>query len=100
MSLINISLCLTDLKEKCPEKIKKAENGRYYVNLCLGERKEIGKYGETHTLFVSQTKEEREFNVETVYVGSGREYRPNAVTAEDIEKAPAAPLDENDDLPF
>jgi hypothetical protein len=88
------------LKGKVSGKIKKAENGRYYVNLCLGERKEIGKYGETHTLFVSQTKEEREFGVETVYVGSGREYRPNAVTAEDIDRAPAAPLDENDNLPF
>jgi hypothetical protein len=100
MSLINISLCLTDLKEKCPEKIKKAENGRYYVNLCLGKWKEIGKYGETHTLFVLQTKEEREFGVETIYVGSGRQYKHDVVTAEDIDKVPVAPLDENDNLPF
>ncbi|MDR0573024.1 MAG: hypothetical protein LBG96_03160 [Tannerella sp.] len=59
MGLINISVCLTDLPK---DKIKLAANGKKYINLCLSGRKETGKYGETHTLFVSQTKEERQAN--------------------------------------
>ena len=31
-------------------------------------------YGETHTLYVSQTKEEREAKDDKKYVGSGKEY--------------------------
>ncbi|MDR0431179.1 MAG: hypothetical protein LBH58_11980 [Tannerellaceae bacterium] len=88
---------MTDLK-RCPDKIKQAANGKKYINLCLAERKETGKYGETHTLFVSQTKEEREVGNEVVYVGSGVEFAPKPVTHQDINNAPVA--DNNDDLPF
>jgi hypothetical protein len=95
MSLINISICLTDLPA---DKIKQGANGKKYINLCLSKRKETGKYGETHTLFVSQTKEERDFNVQPVYVGSGKEYVQQAVTAESIESMP--PAQNTDDLPF
>jgi hypothetical protein len=95
MSLINISICLTDIPK---DKIKQGANGKKYINLCLSKRKETGKYGETHTLFVSQTKDEREFNVQPVYVGSGKEYVQQAVTAESIESMP--PAQNMDDLPF
>ena len=98
MSLISISLCLSDLKEKCPEKIKQAGNGKKYINLCLAGRKEAGKYGETHTLFVSQTKEERQAGTPIIYVGSGTEYTSGPVTQQDINDA--APAEENGDLPF
>lgn len=96
--MINISICLTDLKDKCPDKIKAAANGKKYVNLCLADRKETGKYGETHSLFVSQTKEERDAGNETVYVGYGIEYKAKPVTAQDIDNMPSA--DDYDDLPF
>jgi hypothetical protein len=95
MSLINISICLSDIPK---DKIKEAANGKKYINLCLASRKETGKYGETHTLFVSQTKDEREFNIQPVYVGSGKEYVPQVATAENIESMPAAKS--MDDLPF
>lgn len=95
MSLINISICLTDLPK---DKIKQAENGKKYINLCLSSRKETGKYGETHTIFVSQTKNEREFNTPVVYVGSGIEYAPRPVTGESINAMPVA--GNTDDLPF
>ncbi|MDR0658835.1 MAG: hypothetical protein LBG18_07895 [Mediterranea sp.] len=86
---------MTDLPK---DKIKLAANGKKYINLCLSERKETGKYGETHTLFVSQTKEEREADNGVIYVGSGIEYAPKPVTQQDIANAPVA--DNNDDLPF
>jgi hypothetical protein len=95
MSLINISICLTDIPK---DKIKEAANGKKYINLCLSKRKETGKYGETHTLFVSQTKDERDFNVQTVFVGFGKECVKQAVTAENIDSMP--PAQNMDDLPF
>jgi hypothetical protein len=95
MGLINISICLSDLPK---DKIKQAANGKKYINLCISERKETGKYGETHTLFVSQTKEEREEQQTVTYVGSGIEYAPKPVTQQDINNAPVS--DNNDDLPF
>jgi hypothetical protein len=95
MSLINISVCLTDIPK---DKIKEAANGKKYINLCLSERREKGKYDETHTLFVSQTKEERAANNSVVYVGHGTEYAPKPVTSADIDNAPVA--GNTDDLPF
>jgi hypothetical protein len=95
MSLINISICLTDTPK---DKIKEAANGKKYINLCLADRRETGKYGETHTLFVSQSKDERGLNAPPVYVGSGKEYVQQAVTAESIESM--QPAQTMDDLPF
>ena len=38
------------------------------INLVVDKRKEEGKYGETHTLYVSQSKEEREAKYDKKYV--------------------------------
>ena len=94
MSLINISLCLSDLPK---DKIKQATNGKKYMNLVCVSRKEVGLYGETHTVYVSQTKEEREKKLQPSYVGSGKEH-PQVVTTEIIEDMP--PATNNDGLPF
>ncbi len=40
----------------------------------LNKRKSEGKFGETHTLQLSQTKEQREAKAAPVYVGGGKEY--------------------------
>ena len=95
--MIQISLCLSDLPK---DKIKQAKNGKKYVNLILAERKEKSKYGETHTLMVSRTKEEREANPKTGFVGSGILYEDNStsVTPEDIDNYPVA--NDEDGLPF
>ena len=95
MSLINISICLSDLPK---DKIKQATNGKKYINLICASRKEVSQYGETHTVYVSQTKEEREANTPTVYVGSGKEYIPQVATPENVENMPTAEI--FDDLPF
>lgn len=83
--MITISVCLSDLPK---DKIKQAGNGKKYINLVLVERKEVGKYGETHGLAVSRTKEEREANEPTIWVGSGKEYKPNAANPENIDELP------------
>ena len=95
MSLVNISICLSDLPK---DKIKQGNNGKKYINLCVASRKEIGQYGETHAVYVSQSKDEREAGVQKVYIGFGKENIQRVVTTESIEDMP--PAVNNDDLPF
>lgn len=96
--LITLSVCLTDIPK---EKIKQADNGKKYLNICVAKRRETDQYGNTHTVYVSQTKEEREAKADKVYIGSAKEYvfTPTAATSESVDAMP--PADDNDDsLPF
>lgn len=65
------------------EKIKQLDNGKKFLNLVLLEMKQPDKYGNTHTVAISQTKEEREAKVPSIYVGkakaTGKALPPNAV---------------------
>lgn len=70
--MITVSVCLSDIPKS---EIVEAKNGKKYVNLVLDERREVGQYGETHMLYMSQTKEERQNKAKKVYVGSGKEYK-------------------------
>lgn len=95
--IINLSVCLTDLPKS---KIKLAENGKKYISLTVRDLQNADAYGNTHTLFVSQTKEERDAKANRTYVGRGKEvvFRAATPTIEDVESLPSA---ENlDDLPF
>lgn len=98
--MISLSICLSDLPK---EKIQTANNGKKYINLVVDKRKEAGKYGETHTLYVSQSKEEREAKEDKKYVGSGKEYVYNGQQNND-SKAPKhqeqGQEQSNDGLPF
>jgi hypothetical protein len=95
MSLINISICLTDLPK---DKIKQADNGKKYINLCVAGRREVSKYGDTHAVYVAQTKGEREANVPVTFVGAGKEFIPQVATAQAVDNMPVA--GNIDDLPF
>lgn len=68
--MIKLDICLSDLPK---DKIKQGDNGKKYIQLVCNERKEKDKYGNTHTISVSRTKEERERKTDIVYVGSGQE---------------------------
>lgn len=70
--MITVSVCLSDIPKS---EIVEAKNGKKYVNLVLDERREVGQYGETHMLYMSQTKEERQNKAKKVFVGSGKEYK-------------------------
>ena len=98
--MITLSICLSDLPK---EKIQTATNGKKYINLVVDKRKEAGKYGETHTLYVSQSKEEREAKNDKKYVGSGKEYVYNG-QQNNASKASEHQAQEqeqsNDGLPF
>jgi hypothetical protein len=97
MSLISISICLSDIPK---DKIKQADNGKKYTNIIVANRKEVSQYGETHTVFMSQDKEERAANLDKVYIGGGKEFT-QAVTPVTVETVETLPSAENlDDLPF
>lgn len=89
--MITVSVCLSDIPKS---EIVEAKNGKKYVNLVLDERREVGQYGETHMLYMSQTKEERQNKAKKVFVGSGKEYK--------FEKRQEAvpDSDSGDGLPF
>lgn len=91
--MIVIDICLSDIPK---DAITEGKNGKKYLKLVLNKRKSEGKFGETHSLQLSQTKEQREAKVAPVYVGGGKEYS--------FEQKPDAgkPAFEsnNTDLPF
>lgn len=95
--LINVSICLSDIPK---EKIKQASNGKKYLNVAVARRREVNKFGQTHTVYVQQSKEEREANENRSYLGSGKEvvFGGSPVTAESVDQMP--PADDHDDLPF
>lgn len=95
--LINVSICTSDIPK---ERIKLADNGKKYMNIVVATRREQDAYGNTHTVYMSQSKEERENKVQRTYIGYGKAvvFSPTPVSAEDIEQMPSAP--DTDDLPF
>lgn len=94
--MIKIDVCLSDLPKGAMKKSEK--NGKVYIQLICDKRKEVGKYEETHRLYVSQTKEERDVKTPPTYVGSGKEYIFEG--GEKIEDMPPAEDLASDDLPF
>lgn len=94
---INCSICVSDIPK---ESIKRANNGKAYLNIVVVEKKEVDAYGNTHYLAISQTKEEREAQTKRVYIGDGKAYQPapSTPTAEEIDNLP--PIEEYSDLPF
>lgn len=60
-----------------------------YVNVIINKMKQPDPYGNTHTVYLEQSKEEREAKAEKVYIGKGKEVTFNG----------AAPQ-QDDDLPF
>lgn len=83
------SICLSDIPQ---EHITISEkNGKKYLNIYVSQRKEKGKYGETHFIGVSIPKEKKKPNDDAVYIG-------NLKTWDKSPKNSDAP--QEDDLPF
>ena len=88
------SICLSDIPRRL---IKVADNGKKYLNISIVERKEVGKFGETHFIAASCKKEEQ-VEGENRFIGGCQPFAPKNPTPKDIEQMP--PMAENDDLPF
>lgn len=66
--MIKLNVCLSDLPK---DKIREAKNGKKYIDLMLFEKRETGKFGETHNIAVSKSDKTEQ----TIYVGSGKTLR-------------------------
>lgn len=91
-----LSICVSDIPK---DLIKKADNGKLYMNICVSEMKQKDKFDNTHTVFMGQTKEQREAKVDKIYIGNGYSvtFNEKPVTSEDINSFPPAP---SGDLPW
>lgn len=70
------SICLEDIPDDC---IAEAKNGKHYVRFAIAERKTVGKYGETHALYISRKAKNqvagRPLEYEKVYIGSAQPFK-------------------------
>ncbi|MEG2219784.1 MAG: hypothetical protein RRY02_09745 [Muribaculaceae bacterium] len=90
------SICLSDIPKRL---IKKADNGKLYLNINVFERREVGMYGDTHTI-VASCKKDDQLNDEKLFIGDLKPSTLKAITPEVVEKAPIATEKEVEDLPF
>jgi len=66
-----------DLNKIDKSKIKAGKNGEKYYSIVVDQRREADKFGNTHTVYDNQSKEDREAKVNKNYIGSGKEYNFN-----------------------
>lgn len=98
--MIVVSICADDLK---PHLKKNEKNGKYYVSVVVDERKETDKFGNTHTAYISQSKEQRIAKEPKKYVGNGKEFKFNSSspTPQETTNKPQSNSNEEEfDLPF
>jgi len=93
--MIVIDICLSDIPADARKKSEK--NGKVYAKFVVDERKSPDNYGNTHTVYVNQSKEEREAKKDKQYVGSGKEFVfDNKKTSNVVQ----LPDEDESDLPF
>ena len=73
--MIPVSICLSDIPAEARKKSDK--NGKIYATFVIDQRKEPDQFGNTHSVSLSQTKEQRENKEKKVFVGSGKDYKFN-----------------------
>ena len=82
--MTTMNICLSNLPKSA---MITGRDGKIYINLTISKMKERDAYGNSDTIFVSKTKEQREANAPTVYVGKGKTW----IFKSDVE--PAMPAD-------
>ena len=96
MALINAKIDVTKLTKS---KLYKGEKGTY-ANIVIADLKGgEDDYGNTHTIYEAQSKEEREAGTDRVYLGSGKMFTFNGNGSAKSESTPE-PVGIDDDIPF
>lgn len=94
--MITIKINLTDLPK---DRMWTDKLGKKNIELCITELREPDKYENTHTVYVSQSKDQREAKAPKHYCGKGKEINFNKT-----QKQTSTPVDninsQGDDLPF
>lgn len=104
--MIKVSLDLTKIDKS---RIKEGKNGQKYYDIVVDKRKEPDQYGNTHTVYQNQTKEEK--GQPKVYLGNAKEivFAGQQATSTPQQTTPAFVYPEQrnnpspetiDDLPF
>lgn len=60
---------------KIPAECITEKNGARWVNIIVDNRKEVDQYGNSHVVYLSQSKEDRLAKKPKQYVGNGKEYK-------------------------
>jgi hypothetical protein len=98
--MINLSI---DLNKIDKSRIKEHANGAKYYNITVDELQTPDKYGNTHCVYTTPTKEEREARAKKSYLGNGRQPKFNgqkqANNSAAVQNTPQANANA-DDLPF
>lgn len=92
-----ISICLSDIPQEVRKKSDK--NGKVYCEIIVDKRREKDQFGNDLTVYISQTKEQRNTRENKTYIGNGKTYDFSRPTPD----ATPIPNDENkdiEDLPF
>jgi hypothetical protein len=96
--MIIIDLCLSDIPEA---KRRKAKNGKWYTSIAVDSKKDgVDQYGNTHNVFMSQTKEERTAKEKKAYVGNAKEYLFNDKPTPESTPNQSNNQSSTDDLPW
>src|SRR5574344_1221017 len=99
MALLIGSICLSNIPKEQIKKVK-CKDGieRLYLNVAVCEKKEKGRFGDTHFLTCAPKKEERKDGVNYI-IGDLKQWEQANVapTTEEIE---GAPVSDDTDLPF
>lgn len=85
------SICLTDIPREC---VKKAKNGKLYLNIEIVPRKTVSANGETHFVSAWCKKDERKEDVKYIFGGVRPSEQQKQPTAEDINNMPTVGDDE------
>ena len=94
--LQSVSIDLTKIDKS---KIVEGKNGGKYLNLTLSVNDEVDQYGNDISVWVSQSKEEREAKSNRLFLGNGRKLwqeGSNNTKNQGVKKAEVV----EDDLPF
>lgn len=99
--MINISI---DVKKISKDKLKAHSNGANYLSMTVDKLKEVDKFGNTHCVYESQTKEERERKDKRNYIGNGKEFvfggQQVAKESQQSQNFVTPAPTQDDDLPF
>lgn len=101
--MINLSI---DLSKIDKSRIKEGKNGQKFYSITVDSRKEKDQYDNTHTVYQTPTKEEREAKAPKVYIGNGKEFIFNNQQQNNQQSTYATQVNSNpspdtvDDLPF
>ena len=95
-SIINIKI---DVNKITKDKLFKGEKGTYANITVAANKNGESEYGDTHYVFESHSKEEREAGTDKVYLGNGKEFVFNGGTTTTATAPRPEPV-MDDDLPF